>query len=111
MMNISLTPKLEKYVRKKVASGLYNNASEVMREALRLLVEREGAAAETRSAPTPPTKQDVLTRLSTLKKPLQERGVGSLALFGSLVRGTARPESDIDLLIEVAPDHLFSLVD
>jgi hypothetical protein len=34
-MNISLTPELEKYVRDKVATGLYNNASEVIREALR----------------------------------------------------------------------------
>ena len=36
-MNISPTPMLEKYVRERVASGLYNNASEVMREALRIL--------------------------------------------------------------------------
>jgi len=34
-MNVSLTPELEKYIRYKVASGLYNNASEVVREALR----------------------------------------------------------------------------
>ncbi|MBX7149842.1 type II toxin-antitoxin system ParD family antitoxin [bacterium] len=35
-MNISLTPELEKLVQKKVASGLYTSASEVIREALRL---------------------------------------------------------------------------
>jgi len=40
-MNISLTKKLEELVREKVASGLYNNASEVMREALRLLARRD----------------------------------------------------------------------
>jgi antitoxin ParD1/3/4 len=34
-MNISLTPELEKRVQAKVESGLYNNASEVIREALR----------------------------------------------------------------------------
>jgi antitoxin ParD1/3/4 len=34
-VNISLTPELEKAVKEKVASGLYNNASEVIREALR----------------------------------------------------------------------------
>lgn len=34
-MNISLTPELERMVKEKVASGLYNNASEVIREALR----------------------------------------------------------------------------
>lgn len=36
-MNINLTPKLEEMVRKKVKSGLYNNASEVVREALRMM--------------------------------------------------------------------------
>jgi antitoxin ParD1/3/4 len=40
-MNVSLTPQLEKMVRDKVESGLYNNASEVVREALRLMAERE----------------------------------------------------------------------
>lgn len=36
-MNVSLTPQLEEIVRKKVESGHYNSASEVVREALRLL--------------------------------------------------------------------------
>ena len=40
-MNISLTPELEKYVKKKVKSGLYNSSSEVVREALRLLEEND----------------------------------------------------------------------
>lgn len=40
-MNVSLTPALEKLVQQKVDSGLYNNASEVVREALRLLKETE----------------------------------------------------------------------
>jgi len=40
-MNISLTPHLEELVKAKVDSGLYNSASEVMREALRLLEERD----------------------------------------------------------------------
>ncbi len=40
-MNISLTPQLEKLVKSKVESGLYGSASEVMREALRLLEERD----------------------------------------------------------------------
>ncbi len=34
-MHISLTPELESRVKSKVKSGLYNNASEVIREALR----------------------------------------------------------------------------
>ena len=40
-MNVSLTPELENLVRQKVQTGLYNNASEVVREALRLLDERD----------------------------------------------------------------------
>ena len=38
-MNVSLTPELEKLVAAKVASGRYTSASEVVREALRLLEE------------------------------------------------------------------------
>ena len=40
-MNISLTKQLEELVKSKVESGLYGSASEVMREALRLLEERD----------------------------------------------------------------------
>jgi len=40
-MNVSLTPKLEDLVQAKLATGLYNSASEVIREALRLLEERD----------------------------------------------------------------------
>ncbi len=40
-MNISLTPVLEEMVRAKVESGYYNNASEVIREALRLMETNE----------------------------------------------------------------------
>jgi len=40
-MNVNLTPQLEEMVREKVASGRYNNASEVIREALRLLDDHE----------------------------------------------------------------------
>lgn len=40
-MNINLTPQLEELVRRKVGSGLYNSASEVVREALRLMEEND----------------------------------------------------------------------
>mgnify|MGYP000902008852 CR=1 FL=1 len=40
-MHVSLTEKLDEYVREKVASGLYNNASEVIREALRQKIAAE----------------------------------------------------------------------
>jgi antitoxin ParD1/3/4 len=42
-MNISLTPELERRIAEKVESGLYTTASEVVREALRLLFSDEEA--------------------------------------------------------------------
>ena len=44
-MNVSLTPELEHFVSTKVESGRYNSASEVVREALRLLEEQDQAKA------------------------------------------------------------------
>lgn len=44
-MNVSLPPELEKFVSAKVGSGRYNSASEVVREALRLLEEHDSARA------------------------------------------------------------------
>jgi antitoxin ParD1/3/4 len=43
-MNVSLTPELEALVNEKVRSGLYGTASEVVREALRLLKQRDDEA-------------------------------------------------------------------
>jgi antitoxin ParD1/3/4 len=40
-LNVSLTPELEQFVESRVASGRYQTASEVIREGLRLLEERE----------------------------------------------------------------------
>jgi len=40
-MNVSLTPELESIVELKVKGGMYNSASEVVREGLRLLQQRD----------------------------------------------------------------------
>ena len=48
-MNVSLTPELERLVNEKVESGLYQTASEVGREALRLLRERDQAREHLRA--------------------------------------------------------------
>ena len=42
-MNVSLTPELEAFVARKVESGRYNSASEVVREALRLLEDQDSS--------------------------------------------------------------------
>lgn len=47
-------------------------------------------------------KEEILTFLRNHKKELNERfGVTKIALFGSHVRGDARIDSDVDLLIEM----------
>lgn len=50
-MNVNLTPKLEEMVKEKVATGLYNNASEVVREALRLMEARDRHELSRNEAP------------------------------------------------------------
>lgn len=40
-INVSLSPLLEQWIAEQVASGWYNNASEVVRDGLRLLRERQ----------------------------------------------------------------------
>ena len=49
-MNVSLTDELERFVDGKVESGLYNNASEVVREGLRLLKESDEFRARVRES-------------------------------------------------------------
>ncbi|EGN74588.1 putative antidote protein [Idiomarina sp. A28L] len=68
-MHISLTPELEFKIKEKVETGLYNNASEVIREALRFMETHESWVNE--------------LKLATLRNQLQvgarqlERGEGT----------------------------------
>ena len=62
-MNVSLTPHLEKLVKERVASGKYNSASEVMREALRLLEEQEELHRIKREA----LKRDIMAGVADLE--------------------------------------------
>lgn len=47
-MNVSLTPELDEFVSSRVRSGRYQSASEVVREGLRLLQDREASLDEVR---------------------------------------------------------------
>ena len=59
-MNVSITDQLAGYVRKKVKSGRYNNASEVVREALRRMEDDDERALRLAK----PTAEDILTDLT-----------------------------------------------
>ena len=49
-------------------------------------------------------RQEILDRLRQNEHALRERSVTHAALFGSRVRGDNRPDSDIDLLIDIDPE-------
>jgi uncharacterized protein len=57
------------------------------------------------SAPRPPiaTKAELLLVLAANEPALRKLGVRRLGLFGSFRRGEPRPDSDVDLYVELAP--------
>jgi len=59
-MNVSITDRLAGYVRKKVKSGRYNNASEVVRDALRRMEDEDTRAVRLAS----PTAEDIVADLT-----------------------------------------------
>jgi len=62
-MNVSVTDHLAEYVRARVKSGRYNNASEVVREALRRMELDDQRALRVAA----PTVEDVLTDLTAIQ--------------------------------------------
>ncbi len=66
----------------------------------RFLEERQG----------PPTLAAVLATLRPHAAALAARGVAELWVFGSVARGEASPDSDVDLLVEFAPGARPSLL-
>ena len=49
-------------------------------------------------------KRDILAKLREHEAVLKAQGVSHAALFGSRARGDARPDSDIDILVVIAPN-------
>jgi uncharacterized protein len=54
-------------------------------------------------------RQDILARLKEHEADLRAQGVAHAALFGSRARGDNRADSDIDIMIELAPDAVVDL--
>jgi predicted nucleotidyltransferase len=51
------------------------------------------------------TKHDVAERLASAREQIEALGVRRIALFGSVARGEARPDSDVDLLVQFDPER------
>lgn len=62
-MNVSVTDRLSGFVRKKVRSGQYNSASEVVREALRRMEEEDARALRLAR----PAAEDILADLDSVQ--------------------------------------------
>jgi antitoxin ParD1/3/4 len=80
-MNVSITDHLAGYVRARVKSGRYNNASEVVREALRRMEDADQRALRIAA----PTVEDVVTDLTALQTEAIRRRV--LESIGEIERG------------------------
>jgi antitoxin ParD1/3/4 len=80
-MNVSLTPELEKFVKKEVGSGLYQTASEVVRAGLRRLKEER----EARLTRSPATLEELEAQLIQAVESLDVgKGADGEALFRRL---------------------------
>ncbi len=81
-MNVSLTPELDKFVASKVESGRYTSASEVVREALRLLEEHDRA----RGAQITAFNHELGARLKSLDRGEHVEPKAALQRFGQKSR-------------------------
>jgi len=87
---------------KAVAARRGVSLQQLMREAAEELLAREEAE--------PPKLAEVIAKLRAHAPELRKRGVEHLYVFGSVARGDARVDSDVDVAIDVDPDSRFSLV-
>ncbi|UGA45528.1 nucleotidyltransferase domain-containing protein [Bradyrhizobium quebecense] len=56
------------------------------------------------------TREEVVAAIRENADAIKAEGVSRLAIYGSRVRGDYRPDSDVDVLVEVEPDASFSLL-
>jgi hypothetical protein len=58
------------------------------------------------------TRAQIIARLKRRKADIEAKGVAHLALFGSRMRGDHRPDSDLDVIVDIDPTlRKFSLLD
>jgi predicted nucleotidyltransferase len=56
-------------------------------------------------------RDEIIAKLKQVRPALQAEGVAHLAIFGSRVCGDHRPDSDLDILLELHPAKRLSLLD
>jgi hypothetical protein len=55
--------------------------------------------------------QDALATLRRYEADLRARGIRHAAVFGSVARGENRPDSDLDIIIDIEPDAHVTVFD
>jgi len=57
------------------------------------------------------TRDEIIEKLRERKSDLRAQGVAHAALFGSIARGEDRPDSDIDILVDLDPAIVVTIFD
>jgi uncharacterized protein len=96
---IALRDRLKVY-----AAARGQSVQDVVERAVTRLLEEE--------AQEPPSLASVLRKLRDAEAALRQEGVNGIWVFGSVARGEAGPDSDVDLALDIDPDRqptLFTL--
>lgn len=56
-------------------------------------------------------REQLLAELRALRPEFERKGVTRMSMFGSRARGDNRPDSDVDLVVEIEQGRKFSLID
>ena len=82
-LNVSITPHFSNFIRRKVSSGRYSNASEVVREALRRLEQEEKVGGQTMIVDPDGARKAVLEGFASIERceALELKGDAELKAF------------------------------
>jgi predicted nucleotidyltransferase len=94
-------PKAERDRLKALAHRRNESVQDLMRRAAAQLLANEDRE--------PPRLADILRQLRERKTELQQKGIEKLWIFGSVARGDATPQSDVDLVAEFRREPMLSL--
>lgn len=98
-MNISLTPELEELINRKVESGMYNSASEVVRESLRLLHEQD----ELRRIRFEELRRDIMNGYEQLQQGKSVSFESGESLFQHIVKEGKRSKNARENKVKASP--------
>jgi putative addiction module CopG family antidote len=111
VMAIQLPADIESRIKQKVERGDFADAGEVVREAMRLLDAQEHHPEELHTKPKSGFERSrnmaigevVQNKRADMLRIAEMHGATRVRIFGSVARGAASPDSDLDLLVDLEP--------